>query len=154
MDETLEVLKVLARRTLGILACERIVPIYTSTIYTGACGYSVKAFAWTTSSLLVIAFAGMLMLTLRSALWEVKHPAEEQFYGPLDKPKDELKSEDNDDTNDESHDSPPDVVAIGHDQARRDAGREWKGKDFPMDETNKEMEAFSLKDATAKDFAV
>lgn len=70
--ETLVSLQLHAETALAVLACPRIVPIYTKTVYTGTCDYSIKGLTWTFSASLVIAFAGMIMLTFRSVLWNVQ----------------------------------------------------------------------------------
>jgi hypothetical protein len=61
-----------AKATMQLLSCERITPIYLNTVYDGTCTYSVRGLTWTWSAFLVVAFAGMLMLTFRSVLWNVE----------------------------------------------------------------------------------
>lgn len=56
-----------AQQGLGILSCERIVPIYTDVVYEGTCDTSVTGLAWIFSSLLIIATTGMIMITLRAS---------------------------------------------------------------------------------------
>ncbi len=50
-----------------LLACNNIVPIYTTTMYNTACDYSVLALAWCFAGFLVISFFGMIMITLRTS---------------------------------------------------------------------------------------
>jgi hypothetical protein len=65
----------LVAASLGVvnsLACERIVPLYTTTFYSGTCNYSVQGVTWTFASFLVIAVFGMLMITFRTAYMPVE----------------------------------------------------------------------------------
>jgi hypothetical protein len=52
---------------LEVLSCETIVPLYTTTFYSGTCEYSVQGVTWTFASFLVIAVFGMIMITFRTA---------------------------------------------------------------------------------------
>lgn len=54
-------------RTIALTSCDTIVPIYASTAYDAGCGYSMKALVWLFMGMLTVAFAGLWMLTLRSA---------------------------------------------------------------------------------------
>jgi hypothetical protein len=76
MLTNLSLLKQDADTTLDLLSCDRIVPIYTSTVYNGSCKYSITGLTWSFSSFLVIAFVGMLMLMFRSAFYEVDEESE------------------------------------------------------------------------------
>lgn len=70
MNQLLEILVILreaGERTLDLASCDRIVPIYTNTIYTGTCDYSLKALIWIFSCALIIGTSGMLMVTFRAA---------------------------------------------------------------------------------------
>jgi hypothetical protein len=64
-------------RTLDLLGCDRIVPIYTKTIYDGVCRNSLKALVWMFSCCLIIGVMGMIMVTFRAAY---KHT----IYRPVD----------------------------------------------------------------------
>ena len=64
-----------AQKALEVLACERIAPLYSSAVYEGTCDYSMLSMTWTISSSLIVAFAGMVMLTVRSVLWEYDETA-------------------------------------------------------------------------------
>lgn len=70
LDENLQILNEYAQKALDVLACERIAPLYSRSVYTGTCDYSMKSMTWWVTSSLVVAFAGMIMLTVRSVLWE------------------------------------------------------------------------------------
>ena len=52
MSTNLGILKTSTEDTLDLLRCDRLVPIYTSTVFEGTCNYSVQGVTWT--------FAGML----------------------------------------------------------------------------------------------
>ena len=54
-------------RTLDLLSCHRIVPLYTETFYNGVCYYAPEAVRWVYASALVMGIFGMLMITFRSA---------------------------------------------------------------------------------------
>lgn len=79
MQDNLGILSDDATAVLDILSCERIVPIYTNTVYGGTCTYSVTGVAWMFSSFLVIAFVGMLMLTFRAAFYETDLGSDDQL---------------------------------------------------------------------------
>jgi hypothetical protein len=57
---------------LNILACERIVPIYTTMVHQGTCTYSISGIEWGFASFLVLASAGLIMIYLRSSYLPVK----------------------------------------------------------------------------------
>lgn len=47
MAINLRILKTSAQDTLDILQCDRLVPIYTATVYDGTCTYSIQGVTWT-----------------------------------------------------------------------------------------------------------
>jgi hypothetical protein len=63
----LAILREAGERTLDLASCDRIVPIYTNTFYTGSCDYSLQAMAWIFACALIIGTSGMLMVTFRAA---------------------------------------------------------------------------------------
>jgi hypothetical protein len=67
MLNILTILREAGERTLDLASCERIVPIYTNTFYTGSCDYSLKAMMWIFACALIIGTSGMLMVTFRAA---------------------------------------------------------------------------------------
>jgi len=67
MTEVLLVILDALQRTLDLLACDTIVPIYTNVFYEGTCSYSISAIMWIFSGFLITSFFGLLMITLRSA---------------------------------------------------------------------------------------
>jgi len=71
METNLGILRKDAASVLDLLSCDRIVPIYTRTVYDGTCTYSISGLTWTFASFFIIAFMGMLMLTFRAAFYEV-----------------------------------------------------------------------------------
>jgi hypothetical protein len=54
-------------RTIALTSCDTIVPIYASMAYDAGCNYSMSALVWLFMGMLTVAFAGLWMLTLRSA---------------------------------------------------------------------------------------
>jgi hypothetical protein len=54
-------------RALELVACDRIVPVYTLAIYDGACHYSVQAQFWVFSSSVIMGAFGLLMILFRAA---------------------------------------------------------------------------------------
>ena len=81
MDGNLNVLNQSATSALRILSCERILPIYTSSVYGATCDYSITGVTWTFASLLVLATMGTIMITLRSAYLDVE---DEYVMGSVD----------------------------------------------------------------------
>jgi hypothetical protein len=67
MGTVLHKLTEAANRTLGLVECDNIVPIYHRAVYDGACLYSVSAVFWVFSCALILAFFGLIMITFRSA---------------------------------------------------------------------------------------
>lgn len=67
MNEILNVILVALQRTIDLLSCERIVPIYHQAIYSGTCQYSVSAMFWIFSAALLMGFFGIVMILCRSA---------------------------------------------------------------------------------------
>lgn len=58
-------------RSMQLMGCENIVPLYTSTIYEGTCVSSITAASWIFASFFVIAFFSMIMVMLRGAYYPV-----------------------------------------------------------------------------------
>jgi len=81
MDGNLNVLETSANSAIQLLSCERILPIYTTAVYGATCDYSITGVTWTFASLLVLATMGMIMVTLRSAYFEVE---DEYVMGSVD----------------------------------------------------------------------
>ena len=55
------------QRTIDLISCERIVPIYHRAIYDGTCQYSVSAMFWIFSAALLMGFFGIIMILTRAA---------------------------------------------------------------------------------------
>uniref|UniRef100_A0A7S3DVY5 Protein tweety homolog n=1 Tax=Entomoneis paludosa TaxID=265537 RepID=A0A7S3DVY5_9STRA len=68
MENIIEVLMESLKRVLDLAQCGRIIPLYTSTMYDTGCSYSPKAVFWVFSGCLILAFFGMIMITLRSSM--------------------------------------------------------------------------------------
>ena len=68
MTDILNVTVTSVRRTLALVSCDQIVPIYTGLFYEGTCTYSMKAVMWVYSGLLIMAVFGLTMLTMRAAI--------------------------------------------------------------------------------------
>jgi hypothetical protein len=60
-----------ANRSINLMSCRNIVPLYTETIYKGTCSQSIKGATWIFSSFFVIAFFGMVMIMFRAAYYPV-----------------------------------------------------------------------------------
>uniref|UniRef100_A0A7R9W4W9 Uncharacterized protein n=1 Tax=Pseudictyota dubia TaxID=2749911 RepID=A0A7R9W4W9_9STRA len=60
-----------ASRGLQLLSCESLNSLYVNTFHEGTCTYSVSGFAWVFASLLIVSICGMIMITLRSAVYDV-----------------------------------------------------------------------------------
>jgi hypothetical protein len=67
MNDIINVLLEAIERTVDLIACERIVPIYHRSIYDATCQYSVSAVFWIFSGALIMGFFGLLMILFRSA---------------------------------------------------------------------------------------
>jgi hypothetical protein len=63
----LTILREAGERTLDLASCDRIVPIYTNTFYSGSCDYSLNAMIWLFACALTIGVFGMIMVTFRVA---------------------------------------------------------------------------------------
>jgi hypothetical protein len=81
-------------RTIALTKCDTIVPIYASTAYDATCDYSMTALMWLFMGMLVVAFAGFWMLTLRSAYKPTQYIDSQEFEAAKDSPM-------NDDDDDE-----------------------------------------------------
>jgi hypothetical protein len=60
-----------SHRSMKLMSCENIVPLYTTTVYEGACNTSVTAAAWMFASFFVIAFFSMMMVMFRGAYYPI-----------------------------------------------------------------------------------
>jgi hypothetical protein len=63
----LEQLTLTAARSIDLIKCESIVPLYTSTVYDTTCHDTIRAGAWGYGSLFAVAFFGMLAIMYRGA---------------------------------------------------------------------------------------
>lgn len=68
-----------------LLGCNSIVPIYQSMFYNAACDKSLKAFIWTFSASLVVAFFGFLMISFRAAYCDTVYIEDNADYYDSDK---------------------------------------------------------------------
>lgn len=94
-ESTLELADVLVTRldelvkaassVLAAIACDNLVPLYTSTFYNGTCEYSIQGVTWTFAAFLVIAVFGMLMITFRTAYFPTEIVEEDKLgMTPMD----------------------------------------------------------------------
>jgi hypothetical protein len=60
-----------SHRSMVLMGCKSIVPLYTTTIYEGACNSSITAASWIFASCFVIAFFSMIMVMLRGAYYPI-----------------------------------------------------------------------------------
>jgi hypothetical protein len=65
----IDILRDTAKRSLELLSCSSIVPLYTNSINKGVCEENMAAALWLFSCSLFISFFGMLMITLRGACY-------------------------------------------------------------------------------------
>jgi hypothetical protein len=56
---------------MDLMSCKNIVPLYTSTVYEGACENSITGATWIFGSFFVISFFGMLMIMFRGAYYPI-----------------------------------------------------------------------------------
>jgi hypothetical protein len=66
-----------SQRSLDLLSCSNVVPLYTSAVYESTCQNNMTAASWLFACALVVSFFGMLMITLRGSyypfyIWEGK----------------------------------------------------------------------------------
>jgi hypothetical protein len=74
-----------AQRSMELMSCRNIVPLYTSTIYDATCDYSITAATWIFASSFIISFFGMLMLMFRGAYYPIYYfEGKELEYGTSD----------------------------------------------------------------------
>ena len=59
------------KKGVELVSCESIHSLYSRTFHEGTCIQAVNGLAWIFSSLLIISFFGMLIITFRSALYDV-----------------------------------------------------------------------------------
>jgi hypothetical protein len=67
MNGIITVLLDALQRTIDLISCERIVPIYHRAIYDATCQYSVSAMFWIFSGALIMGFFGLVMILCRAA---------------------------------------------------------------------------------------
>jgi hypothetical protein len=67
MVGVMDALEQASNRALNLLACERIVPIYTDIVYDGTCRYSISGFTWIFCGLFIVSVMGMIMIMFRSS---------------------------------------------------------------------------------------
>jgi hypothetical protein len=67
MNNILDVVIEAVQRTINLVSCNRIVPIYHRAVYDSSCKYSVSAVFWVFSAALIMGSFGLLMILFRSA---------------------------------------------------------------------------------------
>jgi hypothetical protein len=60
-----------AQRSMDLLSCKNIVPLYTSTVHEGTCENSITGAAWIFGCFFVISFFGMIMIMFRGAYYPI-----------------------------------------------------------------------------------
>ena len=65
-------------RSMQLMSCENIVPLYTSVVYDGVCNTSIRGGTWIFAGFFVIAFFGMIMIMLRASYYPI------EFFGEDD----------------------------------------------------------------------
>ena len=96
MSGSSKILETLSKDLFWLLRCDDIVaPMYVDPIYDATCTHSMRGVTWAFASFLIVAFAGMMMITLRAS-WAPLRPKEEE-----EDQKDDAKSDDG------YHDEPP-----------------------------------------------
>ena len=82
MTQVLTTLREALLRSLDLLSCQRLVPIYTGTVYEAGCQYSIKGLVWMLASSVIVAFSGMMMCTYGAAFKPIRYedvePEEEE----------------------------------------------------------------------------
>ena len=58
-------------RSLELMSCKNMVPLYTNAVYEGACDYNIRGVAWIFACFVVISFFGMLMIMFRGAYYPI-----------------------------------------------------------------------------------
>jgi len=67
MENILEEIRASSGRALGILDCERVVPMYTNTVYDAICKSNINGLSIVYWCLILISIFGMIMITTRSS---------------------------------------------------------------------------------------
>lgn len=80
MVSMLALLQSSVAKTLDLVSCKRIVPLYTTTIYDGVCTYQPSAVFWVFACTLVMGVMGMIMITLRSSYKQTIYEDLEEDY--------------------------------------------------------------------------
>lgn len=75
MQTIIDVMLEAMYRTLDLVSCRRIVPIYHRAVYDAACLYSVEGVMWVFASALIMAFFGLVMILFRAAYKNTKYTA-------------------------------------------------------------------------------
>jgi len=73
MHSTVNVFLTAVYRILGLVSCQRIVPIYHGLVYDTTCRYTVSAVMWVFASALIMATFGVVMLLLRAGYKPTKY---------------------------------------------------------------------------------
>ncbi|KAL7579429.1 hypothetical protein ACA910_014093 [Epithemia clementina (nom. ined.)] len=68
MSDLINILRNSLIALLDLARCGRLIPLYTDTMYNAGCLYAPRAVFWVFYSCLILAFFGMLMITLRSSM--------------------------------------------------------------------------------------
>ena len=73
-------------RSMQLMSCETVVPLYTTVVYDGVCNTSIRGGTWIFAGFFVIAFFGMIMIMLRASYYPI------EFFGEDDDDEKDLAS--------------------------------------------------------------
>lgn len=79
MDSLIALLMDSVLRTMDLIDCDRIVPLYTATVYGGMCTYAPSAVFWVFACCLLLGLSGMLMITFRSSYKLTRYEEDPSF---------------------------------------------------------------------------
>jgi len=73
LQELISILAQTSTRALNLMACQNVVPIYTTFIYDAACSMSPIGLTWMLSCSVVISFFGMIIIMFRGAYYPIDY---------------------------------------------------------------------------------
>mmetsp|Transcript_1347 Transcript_1347/g.1877 ORF Transcript_1347/g.1877 Transcript_1347/m.1877 type:complete len:559 (-) Transcript_1347:99-1775(-) len=92
-----------SQRSMDLMSCQNIVPLYTATVHESTCSTSITAATWLFSCFFIISFFGMLMVMFRGACYPIYYfEGKELDYSTSEDEAGLQEEETNDDYVDES----------------------------------------------------
>jgi hypothetical protein len=104
-------------RSIDLMSCPNIVPLYTTAVYDGVCNTCIQSATWIFASFFVIAFFGMIMIMFRGSIYPVGFFSDEQDSDDDDAEKEDIGTGSSEEEEAEGEDNDNEESVFANEQA-------------------------------------